>query len=90
MPRYHVSLRNCDGHTIVQRSLVHPDLAAAWTTVGEIARQAKANEAGRILVKDSRGEVVILVGVASARVLAQRQEDTPDRLPRRPSTAWPS
>lgn len=71
MPQYHFSLRNHDGSTLVERSLVEADLSAAWSMVREIARQARnEKEASRILVRNDEGEVVILVGIATARVLA--------------------
>jgi len=72
MPTYHLILRNDDGSTVIERSLGDADLAKAWSTVGEIARQVAETQAGRILVKDDSGEVVILVGIASARVLAAK------------------
>lgn len=70
MARYHFLLRKADGATVFKGSLDCDDLAAAWRTIGEIARQADSRSSESVIVTDEVGEVVVLVGIASARVLA--------------------
>jgi hypothetical protein len=56
----------------MEQSLSDADLVAAWSLIGEIAHRIEEKEAGRIFVKNDSGEVVILVGIAMARVLAAK------------------
>ncbi len=68
MTRYQFALRRSDDSVAMETSVALENLAAAWTKVGELAN-GETEADGRILVKDDEGEVVILVGLASARAL---------------------
>ena len=70
MAHYQVLLRKIDGATVFNHSMACDDVAAAWPTIGEIARQADREAGEAILVRDERGQLVVLIGIASARVLA--------------------
>jgi hypothetical protein len=70
MACYHFLLRKVDGATVFKGSRNCDDAAVAWRTIGEIARQAESKSGESIIVTDEGGEVVVLVGIASARVLA--------------------
>jgi hypothetical protein len=74
MTRYQFALRRNDDSVALETSMALENLAAAWTKVGELAHRG-AEKDGRILVKDDEGEVVILVGLASARALAPAPKD---------------
>jgi hypothetical protein len=65
---YRFALRRDDGSNAIESSLFLVDVAAAWSMVGEIAHDARATE-GRIFVADRDENVVIMIGVASARAL---------------------
>ena len=58
-----------DGESIMAKhSVALPDLTAAWSRIANLARIF--DEPGcKIRVKDEAGEIVILVGVATARRL---------------------
>lgn len=70
MARYDFLLRKVDGDTVFKRTVECDDLAAAWATIGEIARRADPKAVESIIVRDECSEVVVLVGIASACVLA--------------------
>jgi hypothetical protein len=74
MASYHFFLRKPDGSINLRSAQICADLAAAWRVIGEMARRAGDKAEGSIFVKNDRDEVVILVGVASARVLTGQKE----------------
>jgi hypothetical protein len=74
MASYQFYLRERDGSIYQKSAQFCADVAAAWRVVGEMARKAGEQVQGNIYVKTDRGEVVILVGVASARVLTGQKE----------------
>ena len=53
-----------------RRSVVLPDLTAAWPLISALAW--KAQHGAKIRVLDKEGRIVILTGVAAARSLFQR------------------
>jgi hypothetical protein len=65
---YRFALRRDDGSNALESALFLVDLAAAWSKVVEIAHDARATE-GRIFVTDKDEDVVIMIGVASARAM---------------------
>jgi hypothetical protein len=65
---YRFALRRDDGSNAFESALFLVDVAAAWSKVGEIAHDARAAE-GRIFVTDKDENVVIMIGVASARAV---------------------
>jgi hypothetical protein len=65
---YRFALRRDDGSNALESALFLVDLAAAWSKVVEIAHDARAME-GRLLVTDKDENVVIMIGVASARAV---------------------
>lgn len=73
---YQFFLREPDGSVNLKSAQRCADLSAAWGVIGDMARDAGDQGAGSIFVKNDRDEVVILVGVASARVLTG-QKDRP-------------
>jgi hypothetical protein len=76
MACYQFFLRKPDGSTYLKSTRNCADLAAAWRIVADMANMAVGHAAGSIFVKNDRDEVVILVGIASARVLTG-QKDQP-------------
>ncbi|MCI4677069.1 hypothetical protein K9U39_12465 [Rhodoblastus acidophilus] len=70
MARYSFLLRKIDGATVFKRTMDCEDVADAWQAIGEIARQTDPEAGESIIVRDERGELVVFVGIASARVLA--------------------
>ena len=68
MKLYRFALRRNDGSNVLERAMSQVDLAAAWSMVGEIANDVRATE-GRVFVTDEEENVVIMIGVASARAL---------------------
>jgi hypothetical protein len=76
---YRFALRRDDGSNALESTLFLVDLAAAWSKVGEIAHDVRATE-GRIFVSDKDENVVIMIGVASARAMlgaAKRELNQP-------------
>ncbi|MCW2275326.1 hypothetical protein GJ654_12355 [Rhodoblastus acidophilus] len=69
MACYQFFLRKPDGSINFKSAQICSDLSAAWGVIGDMARDAGEQASGSIFVKNDQGEVVILVGVASARVL---------------------
>ena len=55
--------------TASRRSIYLPDLRAAWPHVSSLASQAGGH--GKIRVLDTDGRIVILTGVAAARILTR-------------------
>lgn len=77
MKLYRIALRRDDGSNALENTMRLVDPAAAWPMVGEIANDARATE-GRVFVTDENENVVIMVGVASARALvARKKRDQP-------------
>jgi hypothetical protein len=72
MANYRFCLRDQDGEIIKTSKRACADLAEAWSHVATMACEAAEDATGRILVRDDYGEVVILVGIASARVLTAK------------------
>jgi hypothetical protein len=79
MACYQFFLRKPDGSTNLRSAQVCADLSAAWGVIGDMARDAGEKASGSIFVKNDQGEVVILVGVASARVLTGQKAAAPKR-----------
>jgi hypothetical protein len=65
---YRFALRRDDGSNALESAMSLVDPAAAWSMVGEIANDARATE-GRVFVTDEDENLVIMIGVASARAL---------------------
>jgi hypothetical protein len=66
MERYDFKVREVDGTISVVHTAVLSDLCSVWSVVADIAHEV--DEVGvRIVVTNDLGEVVILVGVATAR-----------------------
>ncbi len=65
--RYDFELLIDDSTTAARRSIYLPDLKAAWPHVASMA--AGAERGARIRVLDKDGRIVILTGVAAARML---------------------
>ena len=79
MKLYRFALRRDDGSDAFESAMSLVDVAAAWSKVGEIANDAKATD-GRVFVTDEDENVVIMIGVASARALlgaARKKRDQP-------------
>jgi hypothetical protein len=89
MAWYQFFLRKPDGSTYLKSARNCADLAAAWRIVADMARIAEGHAAGSIFVKNDSGEVVILVGIASARVLTGQRDHpaTRARIEERTRTA---
>jgi len=68
---YRFALRRDDGSNALESAMSLVDPAAAWPVVGQIANDARATE-GRVFVTDEDENVVIMIGVASARALLGR------------------
>lgn len=63
---YDFAVLNGDEVIVKEESIALPDMKAAWSQVERLARSV--DEKGcRIRVTDAKGEIVILVGVSSAR-----------------------
>jgi hypothetical protein len=85
-------MRKSDGSRHLACERFCADSAAAWRVVEELARGADDSarrlgeqSEGGICVKNNRDEVVILVGMASARVLTGQNSPPPAPLPARKS-----
>jgi len=74
MACYQFFLRKPDGSINLKSAQVCADLSAAWAVIGDMARKAGEHATGNIFVKNDQDELVILVGVASARVLTGQKE----------------
>jgi hypothetical protein len=66
MERYDLKLRREEETLVVFRSVALEDMRAVWAMVASMARDV-GDLGGRIVVTNQAGEVVILVGVATAR-----------------------
>jgi hypothetical protein len=66
MERYDFKLRREEETIVVFRSVALDDLRAVWAMVASMAGDV-GDLGGRIVVTNQAGEVVILVGVATAR-----------------------
>jgi hypothetical protein len=80
---YRFSLRRDDGSNTLESAISLIDPAAAWPVVGKMANDARATE-GRVFVTDEDENVVIMIGVASARALlgrARKKFDSPSVPP---------
>jgi hypothetical protein len=66
MERYDLKLRREEETLVVFRSVALEDMRAVWAMVASMARDV-GGLGGRIVVTNQAGEVVILVGVATAR-----------------------
>lgn len=66
MDRYDFKVREADGTISVVHSVALSDLRSVWSMVAEIAHGVD-EVGGRIIVTNDLDEVVILVGVATAR-----------------------
>jgi hypothetical protein len=64
--RYDFELLVEEATTAARRSIYLPDLKAAWPHIADMA--AGAQRGARIRVLDRHGRIVILTGVASARI----------------------
>jgi hypothetical protein len=63
--RYDFKLKKCDGTILVMQSVALPDMDSLWSEVVALAQ--RFNEVGsRIIVTNEVGEIVILVGIATA------------------------
>jgi len=65
---YDFELSHDDATTVTRRSIYLPDLSAAWPLVAGMALEAQRGT--RIRVFDKDGQIVILTGVAAARMLS--------------------
>ncbi len=66
MEHYDFKVRGDDETTVLFRSVAFDDIRAVWKMVASLARDIGVS-GGRIVVSNAAGEVVILVGVATAR-----------------------
>ena len=66
MDNYFLKLLKDDGNTLDVRSSAFSDLRAVWSEVASLAHRTDMAR-GRIVVTNPSGEVLILVGVATAR-----------------------
>lgn len=88
MASYQFFVRKPDGSRHLACEQFCADAAAAWRVVEDISRGAGEQAEGGIYVKNDRDEVVILVGMASARVLTgQKSRQAAPRLAPRTRTA---
>ncbi len=92
MEHYDFKLRGDDETMVVFRSIALEDMRAVWNMVASLARDVGVS-GNRIVVSNEAGEVVILVGVATARsfpVAANDPSATPVRSGGQQSqqTAW--
>jgi hypothetical protein len=72
--RYDFKVKKCDETIVVMRSVALPDMDSIWSEVVALAQSL--NEAGsRIVVTDEAGEIVVLVGVATASSLLNAPQD---------------
>jgi len=74
MACYQFYLRRPDGSTALKSARVCSDVSGAWGVIADMALKAGEQAAGDIFVKNDRDELVIMVGVASARVLTGQKE----------------
>jgi hypothetical protein len=63
---YFFKLLKGDGAILAVHSTAHRELASVWSEVALLARRTDMT-GGRIVVTDQSGEMVILVGAATAR-----------------------
>ncbi|MDI9849753.1 hypothetical protein QM467_17040 [Rhodoblastus sp. 17X3] len=66
MENYFFKLLKDDGAILAVHSATHRELRAVWTQIARLARRPDMI-GGRIVVTDQSGEMVILVGAATAR-----------------------
>lgn len=66
MEHYDFKLRGDDETMVAFRSVALEDMRAVWNMVAGLAREVGVS-GGRIVVSNEAGEVLILVGVATAR-----------------------
>lgn len=81
MENYVFKLLRDDGTILDVRSAALRDLRAVWSTIAELARQ-KDMTGGRIIVSNSSGEVLVLVGAATARSYPTSRPWPPQALER--------
>jgi hypothetical protein len=63
--RYDFKVKKCDETIVVMQSVALPDMESLWSEVVALAQSF--NEVGsRIIVTNEVGEIVILVGIATA------------------------
>ena len=66
--RYDFKVKKCDETIVAAQSIALPDMKSLWSEV--VALTQSLNDAGsRIIVTNEAGEIVILVGVATASSL---------------------
>ena len=66
MENYFFKLLKDDGSILAVHSAAHRELRAVWADVADFARRSDMT-GGRIVVTNQSGEVLILVGAATAR-----------------------
>jgi hypothetical protein len=72
--RYDFKVKKCDESIVVMRSVALPDMDSIWSEVVALAQSL--DEAGsRIVVTNEDGEIVVLVGVATASSLLNAPQD---------------
>jgi hypothetical protein len=76
MTCYDFKVRGDDETVLVLRSVELPDLRAVWAEVARLANDIDA-VGGRVVVTDAAGEVLILVGVVTARSFGPRSQPAP-------------
>ncbi len=72
MEQYFFKLLKDDGSILAVHSAAHRELRAVWAEIADFARRSDMT-GGRIVVTDQSGEVLILVGAATARSFPGRQ-----------------
>jgi hypothetical protein len=70
MERYDFAVLKGDETVAAARSVALPDPSAVWSRVAELARNV-VEPGCRIRVTNEAGEMVVLVGIAAARLPAQ-------------------
>lgn len=74
---YFFKLLKSDGAILAIHSAAHSELSAVWSDVANLARGLDMI-GGRIVVTNQSGEVVILVGAATARSYPLASKDAKD------------
>jgi hypothetical protein len=90
---YFFKLLKDDGAILAAHSTTHRELSSVWSEVASLAHRTDMT-GGRIVVTDQSGEMVILVGAATARSFPVKPKDPKtvatsgdSTLPRQPSPA---